>query len=47
MFIERPGGYLELVERLGAAGEALGLTLDVGHLLCTGDLPVERVIAER
>lgn len=46
MFIERPAGYHELVRRLGPAGAGLGLTLDVGHLLCTGDLPVERVIAE-
>lgn len=48
MFVERPAGYLELVRRLGERGvEAarLPLTLDVGHLLCTGDLPVpERVI---
>lgn len=40
MFIERPSGYLELVERLGAHGERLGLCLDVGHLLVTGDTPV-------
>lgn len=46
MFIERPAGYGELVARLGAAGKDLGLTLDIGHLLCTGDLPVEAVIRE-
>ena len=46
MFVERPGGYCELVERLGADGSALGLCLDVGHCLCTDDLPVERVIRE-
>lgn len=40
MFVERPAGFLELRERLGGSGEALGLTLDVGHLLCTGDTPV-------
>ena len=45
MFVERPAGFLELRERLGAAGETLGLTLDVGHLLCTGDTPVEHAIA--
>lgn len=46
MFVERPAGYRELVRRLGDAGDALGLTLDVGHLLCTGDLPVARAIRE-
>jgi len=46
MFIERPAGYLELRRRLGTAGDGLGLTLDVGHLLCTDDLPVGRMIRE-
>ncbi len=46
MFVERPAGYAELVRRLGAQGSRLGLSLDVAHLLCTGDLPVARVIAE-
>lgn len=46
MFVERPEGYRELRRRLGATGAELGLCLDVGHLLCTGDLPVERVIRE-
>ncbi len=45
MFVERPAGYFELCERLGADGDELGLCLDVGHLLCTGDLPVGDVIA--
>jgi sugar phosphate isomerase/epimerase len=44
MFLERPAGYLELVRRLGNRGNELGLTLDVGHLLVTGDLPVGKVI---
>lgn len=45
MFIERPAGYAELRRRMGDA-PALGLTLDVGHLLCTGDLPVGAAVAE-
>lgn len=44
MFVERPAGFVELRRRLGSAGEALGLTLDVGHLLVTRDLPVGAVI---
>lgn len=44
MFLERPRGYVELVERLGADGDALGLTLDLGHCHATGDLPVAEVI---
>jgi sugar phosphate isomerase/epimerase len=46
MLVERPAGYLELVRRMGAAGDELGLCLDVGHLLVTGDLPVGAVIRE-
>jgi L-ribulose-5-phosphate 3-epimerase len=46
MFVERPAGYAELVRRLGRDGDDLGLTLDVGHLLVTRDLPVSRVIEE-
>ena len=46
MFVERPGGYLNLLGRLGATGDELGLTLDVGHCLCTGDLPVGKVIRD-
>lgn len=46
MFIERPAGYVELKRRLGARGADLGLCLDVGHCLCTGDLPVSKVIAQ-
>ena len=44
MFVERPAGYDDLVRRLGAEGDALGLCLDVGHLLVTGDVPVGDVI---
>ena len=44
MFIERPVGYGRLVEYMGSDGEDLGLCLDVGHLVVTGDLPVEREI---
>lgn len=44
MFVERPAGYEELVERLGADGDELGLCLDVGHCHATRDLPVADVI---
>jgi len=44
MFVERPAGYGELVRRLGLEPGELGLCLDLGHCLCTGDLPVEAVI---
>ena len=44
MFIERPAGYGTLLEHMGAAADALGLCLDVGHLLVTGDLPVEELV---
>lgn len=40
MFIERPSGYGELIEHMGSGANGLGLCLDVGHLLVTGDLPV-------
>ncbi len=46
MFIETPSGYRELLSRLGTGPGELGLTLDLGHLVVTGDLPVEAVIAE-
>lgn len=46
MFIERPGGYRALVLALGSVGCDLGLTLDVGHLVVTGDLPEGEVIRE-
>ena len=44
MFVERPSGYEELVERLGQDGAELGLCLDVGHCHATRDLPVADVI---
>lgn len=44
MFVERPAEYGELVRRLGDGGAELGLCLDVGHLLVTGDLPVGDVL---
>ncbi|MFN0006793.1 MAG: sugar phosphate isomerase/epimerase family protein [Planctomycetota bacterium] len=44
MFVERPAGFDELARRLGDQGDALGLCLDVGHLLVTGDVPVGDVI---
>ena len=46
MFVERPAGYLELLSRLGSGADELGLCLDVGHLLCTGDLPVGKLVRE-
>jgi sugar phosphate isomerase/epimerase len=46
MFIESPRGYAALAERLGPRGAELGLCLDVGHCLVTGDLPVGRIVRQ-
>ena len=46
MFIEKPQGYERLVGHMGSDGDALGLCLDVGHLMVTGDLPVRSVIEQ-
>lgn len=46
MFVERPAGYAELARRLGTHGADLGLCLDVGHLVVTGDLPVGEHVRE-
>ncbi len=43
MFVERPIGFETLVARGGAALDDLGLTLDVGHCVVTGDEPVSHV----
>ena len=47
MLVERPDGYRELARRLGDRSGELGLTLDVGHLIATGDLPGPRTIGEQ
>jgi len=47
MFIERPAGFRELTRRLGERGHELGLTIDVGHLIATGELPGSRSIAQQ
>ena len=44
MFVETPGDFEQLLARLDSQVEDLGLTLDVGHCLCTGDLPVSDVV---
>jgi sugar phosphate isomerase/epimerase len=44
MFVERCDGYLHLLERLGKDGETLGLCLDVGHTVVTGEIAVDEQI---
>lgn len=44
MWIERPAGYGALLERLGSTPSPLRLTLDLGHCVVTGDLPVAATI---
>ncbi len=46
MFVERPSGFRTLLEHMGASGADLGMTLDVGHCVVTGDEPVSEVMAE-
>ena len=50
MFVERCDQYAELVQRLGRDGDALGLCLDVGHTVVTGEIAVAdqiRLVAPR
>lgn len=44
MFVERPAGYTIVRDRLAERGRAMRLTLDVGHCVVTGDLPVSSVV---
>ena len=44
MFVERVTGYSTLLELMGSAGDELLLTLDIGHCVVTGDLPVSGVV---
>ncbi|MEL6712733.1 MAG: TIM barrel protein, partial [Planctomycetota bacterium] len=46
MFIERVAGYRTLLGLLGPEGAALALTLDTGHCVVTGDLPVSGVVGD-
>ena len=46
MFVERPRGYEAVLDALGPRGADLGLTLDLGHCVVTGDLPVSAVLDE-
>lgn len=44
MFIEGPLGYGALMAAMGSKAQDLGLTLDVGHLVVTGDRPEGDVV---
>lgn len=44
MWIERPAGYAVLLERLGTTSTPLRLTLDLGHCVVSGDLPIAATI---
>lgn len=44
MFLETCAAFEELRDRLGGDGGSLGLTLDVGHLLCTQEGSPEKAI---
>jgi L-ribulose-5-phosphate 3-epimerase len=46
MFVERCDGYLRLLERLGSDGDSLGLCLDVGHTVVTGEIAVDEQIRQ-
>lgn len=46
MFVERPAGYAVVRDRVADRGERLALTLDLGHCVVTGDLPVRRIVAD-
>lgn len=45
MFLERVADVVRLIDRLGRPS-ALGLTIDVGHLVCTEEEPPARVIRD-
>jgi L-ribulose-5-phosphate 3-epimerase len=44
MFIDRMDRFAELHEKLNHP--SLGLTMDIGHLVCNGELPVSRYLTE-
>ncbi|MEL6427535.1 MAG: sugar phosphate isomerase/epimerase family protein [Planctomycetota bacterium] len=46
MFVERVQGYHTLLDLMGSTGDGLALTLDTGHCVVTGDLPVSAVVRD-